>query len=219
MSASYPPGALHVRLADLEEYFSQRYVLTVPTLFSPLPPRVSDTFPMSGLLNAHMSRMRLIPPSVLGPIEHPTTDKENDRIPLFIQFPTHMPTHTTPWVLDPAETPTRGFTVSNVVFVPLLGPGRILAIIEHTTTTAKLVISPFLCPSDRIYVAVPRYLVSDGDIATTPLRDAMLDVVSQGSRMLAAETPSATAQGIWPRLKRAISSQFTVKSPPSSRNV
>ncbi|KAJ8473928.1 hypothetical protein ONZ51_g7553 [Trametes cubensis] len=147
------------QLLDLEpHFFSYQDRQQIPELFGPFPLPVRSTYPFASLFNTYGGIMRLVPPSTLGPLELPRLGVQHSYdcpIALYIDFPTSMPTRSTPWILDPVHTlpgSDRRISSGATTIIPLLGKGTVVDIIDITTTTATLVLQPLRCPDHRIYV-------------------------------------------------------------------
>ncbi|KAI0349029.1 hypothetical protein OH77DRAFT_1432420 [Trametes cingulata] len=140
--------------------------------------------------------MRLVPPDVIGPIEHPHTQSDRHKVPIYIQFPQHMPTADTSWIVDTSMTPMKPLAVETDVFLPLFGEGCIVAVVDLTEFSGNIIVSPDAHPADCIYLAVPRTRI---EMPSPPT------VNHRGPTMAIPEGP----HGVWSRkLKRAISTQF-----------
>ena len=150
-------------LPDLEPHFAaQRHLdRQLPELFGPFLLPVREAYPFASLFNAYGGIMRLIPPSTLGPLEYPRSrfhQSEDHPVPVFIEFPTDMPTRNTPWTLDAGHTMVdsrRRLSTGTTVILPLLGKGVIDAVVDATETTGTLVITPLRCPERQVYIRAP----------------------------------------------------------------
>lgn len=102
-------------------------------------------------LNTYLGHVGLVLPNVLGPIEHLTTPGDYSKVPLYITFPLHRPSCNTLSAYSPQTTINCGTSA----FLPCLGEGQVLEVIE-LTTTATIVVIPkgisgrcgtYLCPA------------------------------------------------------------------------
>ncbi|KAI0359111.1 hypothetical protein OH77DRAFT_1420670, partial [Trametes cingulata] len=177
-------------LAELAPYFQEAAGQPKPRLFAPFPPSVNDDFPFAGFLNAYSTKMRLVPDDTIGPIEHPHSPKDADKVPIYIDFPMHLPTQDTPWIMSELTPAKATLTLDTVVFVPLLGQGRVISIIDLTKTSGTLIISPDAHPTDFVYIVAPRKRLTIPWLTNNP------------------ETDAKPAMHVWPRLRKALSSQF-----------
>ncbi|KAI0349456.1 hypothetical protein OH77DRAFT_1525647 [Trametes cingulata] len=190
--------ALYPRLAELEPFFVPAQPQQEIELFAPFPLPVSDHFPFAMLLNKYGQSMRLVPPNIVGPIEHPHTRRDWHKVPIYIQFPQHMPTPDTPWIMNTTMTPNKPLAVKTDVFLPIFGQGRIFDIMDLTESVGTLVVSPDVHPADFIYISAPRTRIQLPD----PI--VVVDETAEGQ-----SAGRVDAQDTWPRkLRRAISAQF-----------
>ncbi|KAI0350511.1 hypothetical protein OH77DRAFT_1514380 [Trametes cingulata] len=162
-----------------------------PKLFAPFHFPIYDTFSYAPLLNKYGRLMRLVPPDTIGPIENPHISDDAVKVAIYIKFPQQLPTPDHPWVMK-MMTPDVQITIDTLVFLPLFGEGRVVAIVDLTRETGTFIVSPHIHPADFVHVIAPRAHLA---VPHKPVRSHdSLRVPSEGRT--------------WPRLRKAISSQF-----------
>lgn len=167
---------------------------SMPSLYTPFPYPMRESHPFAKLLNTYLGHVRLVPPNVLGPIEHPTTPGDYSKVPLYITFPLHLPSRETPWILS-AYSPQTPIDCGTSVFLPFLGEGQVSEVIDLTTTTATIVVIPKASPGDAVHICVP--------LSRIPSRHVKPASISARGR-----SDLSLQATVWPRLRKAISFQL-----------
>ncbi|KAI9057847.1 hypothetical protein FKP32DRAFT_1681084 [Trametes sanguinea] len=134
-------------LAELQIAFNTTICRKIPSLFAPILVPLPPRYPMAAVLNLYSGLMRIVPPTVIGPIE-------STGVSLFIHFPTCPPTPETPWILSDHSGKVH-FELNTLVSLPILGVGEVVAIREVSIEGWSLLTIQTKRAKDMIYVLVP----------------------------------------------------------------